>query len=65
MQRILGIDPGSLSTGYSVIESNGQTNRYITSGQINTSSLGFGEASGCYLRRRRRYYRNLSTLDDG
>ena len=39
MQRILGIDPGSLSTGYSVIESDGRTNRYITSGQINTSSL--------------------------
>ena len=39
MQRILGIDPGSLSTGYSVIESDGRTNRYITSGQINISSL--------------------------
>ena len=40
MQRILGIDPGSLSTGYSVIESNGSANRYITSGQIKLSSLG-------------------------
>ena len=43
MQRILGIDPGSLSTGYSVIESDGRANRYITSGQINTSSLGSAE----------------------
>ena len=39
MQRILGIDPGSLSTGYSVIESDGRTNRYISSGQIKVSSL--------------------------
>ena len=39
MQRILGIDPGSLSTGYSIIESDGRTNRYITSGQIKVSSL--------------------------
>ncbi len=39
MQRILGIDPGSISTGYSIIESDGHTNRYIASGQINTASL--------------------------
>ena len=39
MQRILGIDPGSLSTGYSVIESNGRANRYITSGQIKLAAL--------------------------
>lgn len=39
MQRILGIDPGSLSTGYSVIESDGRANRHIASGQIRVSSL--------------------------
>ena len=39
MQRILGIDPGSLSTGYAVIESDGNTSRYIASGQIKVSSL--------------------------
>ena len=39
MQRILGVDPGSISTGYSVIESNGHAFRYITSGQIKFSDL--------------------------
>lgn len=43
MQRILGIDPGSLSTGYSIIESDGRTSRYISSGQIKISSLDFVE----------------------
>lgn len=32
--RILGIDPGSLTTGYGVIESDGSHNRYIASGPI-------------------------------
>jgi len=39
MQRILGIDPGSLTTGYSVIESDGQANRHITSGRIELATL--------------------------
>ena len=39
MQRILGVDPGSLTTGYSIIESDGRANRYITSGEIKVSSL--------------------------
>ena len=43
MRRILGIDPGSLSTGYSVIESDGRINRYVTSGQISTSPLNSTE----------------------
>lgn len=33
-QRILGIDPGSLSTGYSIIESEGRACRHIHSGHI-------------------------------
>lgn len=32
MVRILGIDPGSVKTGYGIIESNGQQSRYVHSG---------------------------------
>jgi crossover junction endodeoxyribonuclease RuvC len=35
--RILGIDPGSLFTGYGVVDSDGQTLRYIASGCIRTT----------------------------
>ena len=34
MTRILGIDPGSVKTGYGIIESNGQHSRYVYSGFI-------------------------------
>ncbi len=34
MPRILGIDPGSLVTGYGVIDQHGQTLRYVASGCI-------------------------------
>lgn len=34
MPRILGIDPGSLVTGYGVIDQEGQTLRYVASGCI-------------------------------
>lgn len=34
MTRILGIDPGSVKTGYGIIESNGQQSRYVYSGFI-------------------------------
>ena len=34
MVRILGIDPGSVKTGYGIIESNGQQSRYVASGFI-------------------------------
>lgn len=34
MPRILGIDPGSLVTGYGVIDQQGQTLRYVASGCI-------------------------------
>ena len=37
MIRILGIDPGSVKTGYGIIESNGQQSRYIDSGFIKLS----------------------------
>lgn len=40
--RILGIDPGSLATGYGVIESDGTHFRYLTSGCLRT---GEGEFS--------------------
>ena len=35
--RILGIDPGSIRTGFGLIESNGQQSRYIESGYIKLS----------------------------
>ena len=38
MIRILGIDPGSVKTGYGIIESNGQQSRYVDSGYIKLSS---------------------------
>ena len=41
MVRILGIDPGSVKTGYGIIESNGQQSRYVHSGflKLPTDSL--------------------------
>jgi crossover junction endodeoxyribonuclease RuvC len=39
--RILGIDPGSLSTGYGVIDSEGQTLKYVDCGNIRTSGGSF------------------------
>ena len=38
MQRILGIDPGLVATGYAVIESDGRAGRLLTSGVINTNT---------------------------
>ena len=38
MTRILGIDPGSQTTGYGVISVVGRHNRYVDSGCIRTSS---------------------------
>jgi len=37
--RILGIDPGSLITGFGIIESDGSHNQYIASGPINIKGL--------------------------
>ncbi len=41
MTRILGIDPGSRITGYGVIESLPQGNRYIASGSIRINADSF------------------------
>lgn len=38
MIRILGIDPGSVKTGYGIIESNGQQSHYVDSGYIKLSN---------------------------
>ena len=38
MQRILGIDPGLVATGYAVIESDGHSSRLLTSGIIGAKS---------------------------
>ena len=34
MVRVLGIDPGSVKTGFGIIESNGQQSRYVHSGYL-------------------------------
>ena len=46
MIRILGIDPGSVKTGYGIIESNGQQSRYIDSGYIKLSGNAFPSKLG-------------------
>ena len=43
MARILGIDPGSLATGYGVIDSEGQTLKYVDCGCIRPAGEGFME----------------------
>ncbi|MDE2091015.1 MAG: crossover junction endodeoxyribonuclease RuvC [Gammaproteobacteria bacterium] len=39
--RILGIDPGSLYTGYGVVDSEGQTLKHVASGCVRTSGGEF------------------------
>jgi crossover junction endodeoxyribonuclease RuvC len=41
--RILGIDPGSLSTGYGIIDSEGQTLQYVACGRIRTGGEDFAQ----------------------
>ena len=41
--RILGIDPGSLSTGYGVVDNEGQNLKHIASGCIRTSADEFSQ----------------------
>jgi len=41
MIRILGIDPGSLVTGYGVVDSDGNRHRYCASGSIRVPALDF------------------------
>ncbi len=36
--RVLGIDPGSVKTGFGIIESNGQRSRYVHSGYLKLPS---------------------------
>lgn len=41
MARILGIDPGSLSTGYGIVDSAGQSLKHVASGCIRTGGDEF------------------------
>lgn len=41
--RILGIDPGSRTTGYGIIDSDGYHSEYITSGVINAGDVDMSE----------------------
>ena len=45
-QRILGIDPGSRTSGYAILESQGQSYRYIVSGTIKLGSLTLPQKLG-------------------
>jgi crossover junction endodeoxyribonuclease RuvC len=53
--RILGIDPGSLSTGYGVIDSEGQTLKYVDCGNIRTGG-------GDFLARLEEIYFGIGTI---
>ena len=46
MVRILGIDPGSIKTGYGIIESNGQQSRYVHSGYLKLPVDGLANKLG-------------------
>lgn len=43
VQRILGIDPGLVCTGFGVIEADGPKLQYVASGTIRTGAVGLGE----------------------
>ena len=57
MIRIIGIDPGSVITGYGVIESDGRKNRYLGHGQIATNGDNFPARLG-------QIFSNLCTVLD-
>ncbi|KKW67731.1 Holliday junction resolvase [Lampropedia cohaerens] len=44
--RILGIDPGLQTTGFGVIDSDGQQLRYVASGTIRTTKVALGDLPG-------------------
>ena len=41
--RIIGIDPGSIKTGYGVIDTDGSKTSYVASGVIDTKKNSFNE----------------------
>ena len=45
--RIIGIDPGSVCTGYGVIDSDGFRHHYVTSGFIKVKGDGLPQRLGC------------------
>ena len=44
--RVLGIDPGLQTTGFGVIDVNGQRLSYVASGTIRTTTLALGDLPG-------------------
>ena len=46
MTRILGIDPGSLATGYGIIDQDGQQLTYVASGCIRAKGESLAERLG-------------------
>ena len=48
--RILGIDPGSVITGYGVIESDGARSFHLAHGHIRVKGDSFAERLGCIFR---------------
>ena len=57
MMRILGIDPGSRITGYGIVDSDGVSTHYVTSGCIRIAEENFG-------RRLERIYTEVRALID-
>ena len=44
--RVLGIDPGSVITGYGIIESNGARSVYVAHGHIRVKGATFADRLG-------------------
>ena len=50
LTRIIGIDPGSVITGYGVIESDGARRFHLAHGQIRVKGDSFAERLGCIFK---------------
>lgn len=48
--RILGVDPGSVTTGYGIVDSDGRSSRHVAHGCIATGSGGLPERLGVIYR---------------
>ena len=66
-QIIIGIDPGSRTTGYGLIASNGQQHRYIASGSIKTThdhlSMKLCEIYTCVNELIRVHHPNMAAIE--
>jgi len=51
MVRIIGIDPGSVCTGYGIIDSDGRRSQHVTHGHIRVSGASLAARLGCIFQR--------------